>query len=274
MSDLRFSLNMVNSNAAKLQGQYQLKLGGGELTCNEFFDALTPYTLSSNNVRDYPDLAEIATAINQAQMDFIAAKQTYDQVCDNNQQIDAGEFGAPMAMVVTMVQQLSEASDALTAAEAMSDADNTLAPPVEAPTLETDTTSTLNADIRSHITPLQTIVDDMTATRGAYTLLAEYWSEAANGGTTGCQDTVPVIPDDYVLPEDLAASAPNLKLSADLVNTGLQLVRSGWAQFTASCADTTEAMGAIAPSWVTNMNNAGIAFETASTQLSNLRAGS
>jgi hypothetical protein len=271
ISELRAALNAANTNATKLQGQYQIVLGGGTLACDQTFDTLTPYTLSTNNISQYPELAEVANTVNQTQTDLTTARTSYNQVCDEGQTLEPGAFGPAMATTVAVIQQLTTAGDALTIAESITlEVPTPLA--VETPTAEVaPTTSSAGVDIRNHLTALQTMLDDLIAPRGGYTLLNQYWNEGATSGVTdGCRETPPTIPENYPFPAELTASAPNLKLAVDLMNTGLGLLRAGWAQFSASCIAGT--LGPDAAAGLSNAQNAKIALDTAQQQVANLRA--
>jgi len=60
LTELQSTLTRVTNNASKLQTQYQGMLGGGTLDCKQFFDTLTPVSISADNARDFADLATIA----------------------------------------------------------------------------------------------------------------------------------------------------------------------------------------------------------------------
>ncbi len=133
-------------------------------------------------------------------------------------------------------------------------------------------TTTQAIDLRPHIVALQTIIDDMTAFRGANTLLNQYWTDSTTGaGTAGCGAERPVLPDDYMLPEDVATASPDLALIAGLVNTGLGAVRQSWALFDSGCAAGNPAVNA--QQGLTLTQAGATAFSSAATQLTNLRGG-
>jgi len=273
VNELRSAFTQVSNNASKLQNQYRLVLGGGKLPCNEFFDTLTPYNLSSANSQTFPDLAQITADINQAQTDFINAKATYDRVCLKGETVAAGEFGAPMGAIVGLIQRLPTIDTALTTAASQA-ANATSAPAGTTPTAA-PTTAGGGVDLRPHLIALQAIIDDVTAPRGAYTLLSQYWTDANTAGNTqGCSDQFDVtkIPADYALPAEIAPAAPTLKISADLINTGLKAVREGWQTFSQACS--TKTLGQYAASEVARMSAAKQAFDTAARQIASLRGGS
>jgi len=271
--ELRGALTLLTNNATKLQGQYQLVLGGGQLPCNEFFDSLSPTPLSANNAAAFPDLAQISADINQAQSDLSAAKASYDRVCGGGESLAAGDFGAPMGATVAVIQRLPAIETALTTAAEVQEANPTSAPVSEAtPTSESEATAAgSSVDLRPHLTALQNIIDDVTAPRGAYTLLNQYWTEVNSGGTQGCSDpfNVETIPADYVLPSEIMPAAPTLKLSADLVNTGLRALRDGWQTFGLACNNGT--LPQLASDNLLRMDAAQQAFDNAARQIAGLR---
>lgn len=270
VSELRAAYHVLNANTAKLQAQYQGRLGGGALDCTVAFDTLTPFVLSANNTQEFPDLVEIANTINQGQTDFAAAKTTFDQVCVEGQTLDASVFGAPMAQVVGLLQTLSNTDAAITAVEGSENAIvNTPLPAVETPTQEVIATVAPAADIHPHVAALQNIIDEVMAARGAYSLLNQYWNEAKTAGVTdGCRESQPSIPSSYSLPEEFTSNQ-TLKLTADLVNTGLQALRDGWSEFATACTSGTA--GASADAGLIRVGGAKTAFDTAAAQLVNLR---
>ena len=118
IADLQAALTLVSNDATTLQTQYQTKLGGGEMNCSAYFDALTPVTLSPANASSFPDLATLANDINTLQTGFADAKSTYDRVCENGETLEASEFGGPMGKVVALMQSITTAQASLAAAAA------------------------------------------------------------------------------------------------------------------------------------------------------------
>ncbi|MBZ0290820.1 MAG: HEAT repeat domain-containing protein [Anaerolineae bacterium] len=270
MRDLRSAFTMLSNNATKLQAQYQLVLGGGKIPCNEFFDSLTPYTLSPANAQEFSDLATIATDINQAETDFASAKGAYDRVC-SGETLSAGDFGGPMGATVAIIQRLPAIDTAITTA-ANASVDVTAAP-VEATATTQPTAAGGGVDLRPHLIALQNIIDDVTSPTGAYTLLNQYWTEAASAvGTQGCSYPFDVtkIPADYALPPEITPAAPTLKVSADLVNTGLRAIRDGWQTFGLACSSNTLLQYTVDS--LARMDAAKQAFDTAARQIAGLRS--
>ncbi len=116
VSDLQSALTLVSNSTTTLQTQYQTKLGGGEMNCSTYFDTLTPVVLSLANASAFPDLATLATDVNNLQTSLNTAKSTYDRVCDGGEQLAASEFGAPMGQVIAVMQSITTTQAALAAA--------------------------------------------------------------------------------------------------------------------------------------------------------------
>jgi len=269
VADLTSALALLSANATKLQGQYQGVLGGGALNCSETFDSLTPVQLSSNNTRDFPDLATAAQDINNAQQSLGEAKAAYDRVCEQEQDVPASDFGAPMASVVAVLQGIPAIQQTLSGiipAEATPTPEAALVPEVQPTTV--DTTA-----LRNHISSLEVIIDNMSAVRGPYTLLNQFWTEAGTTGTEGCGQLINTtdIPADYTVPPEDAQTYAGLSLAADLVNTGLRLLRQEWESFAASCGRNTTGPDSVAGLQLTQ--SVKTAFDNASIQLDALKAG-
>ncbi len=95
-----------------------------------------------------------------------------------------------------------------------------------------------STDPLRHVSRLYAIIDNVTAPRGAATLLVQYWQDVqTSGATDGCNEPRPNIPDNYiVLPEADLDVYPELAQAVQLVNVGLDAVRNGWAIFRGACA--------------------------------------
>jgi hypothetical protein len=262
VGDLSAALNTLSENTAKLQAQYQGVLGGGDLTCSEAFAALDAVQLSANDASNFADLATIAGQINDAQTSFQTAKTTFDQVC-GGQQLERSAYGAPMQQVIALTQSIDGIRTALTGDAPPADA---ATPTPEAAVEPTPETSVL----RTTVSELQAIIDDVYAVRGAYTLLNVYWTEASTTGTGGCtaQISIDQIPANYELAADLQSNG-DLSLTVNLVNTGLQFLRQGWEQFASACARNETAIQSL--SGLQAAAAAKTAFDSANTQLSLLR---
>lgn len=137
---------------------------------------------------------------------------------------------------------------------APTDAAPTAAPPTEIPptdapsggslpTLEPTVDLSAEAPVERegalrHVNPLYAIINNVTAQRGAATLLVQYWQDVeATGATDGCNEPRPTIPDNYVvLPEADLDAYIELAQAVQLVNVGLDAVRNGWVTFRGVCS--------------------------------------
>lgn len=272
LNDLNTAYTQLNNNVVKLQAQYQAVLGSTALNCTEFFDGITPVALSANNQRDFPELAAIATALTTAQQTYTDAKTSYDQACTSGTQPDPAAFGAPMAKVVAVLQALPPIQQSLTdAAQSATEVPAETGATVE-PTTQPAQVNT--AALRSHLGNLQNMIDDLNAARGPYTLLNQFWSDAASGSTAGCQQQInPAtdIPADYVITDEDKAAFAGLDLAVNLVNTGLQFLRQGWQLYSSSCTGGTT--GVAATSGAQFALSAKTAFDSAANQINILKGG-
>ncbi len=269
LNEITAQLTLVRNDVERLQSQFQTVLGGGTVNCGVFFN--NPSEYSADSARNEPDIVAIITDLNAAHSNLVTAKAAYNQACPpNSQPFTAAEVGAPMGQVVQALTSLAAVDAALPAArgeavdatEAVTQAASTQEAVVSTPTPE--------INVRGHLTALGQIVDNVQAARGANTILNQYWSDVRASGTrAGCNQPVPTIPPDYVLPDIDAQAIPNLKLAVDLINGGLSFLRQGWSQYTNACNanNLAEALAAGAQ----NAQNATSAFENAQTMLTTVR---
>jgi len=269
LAEVRAELTLVRDDVERLQRQYQTVLGGGAVNCGVFFN--NPPVYDPASARNEPDIASVIADLNAAHESLVAAKEAYVKACPpNNTPLTAAEVGAPMGQVVQALQSLAAVDAALTALESGA------ALPTEAATQESATqeavvsTPTPEINIRSHLTALGEIVDNVQAARGANTILIQYWNDVrASGSRAGCSLPVPTIPPDYTLPEADAQAVPNLKLAVDLINGGLRFLRQGWTQYTNACNSNN--LAAALSDGAQSSQNATSAFENAQTMLTTVR---
>ena len=90
---------------------------------------------------------------------------------------------------------------------------------------------------KSHLPALFNIIDTVTDTRGASTLLIQYWEDVqATGSTTGCSALPPSMPDNNVfIPEIDFQASPDLREAVQLINSGLAALHTGWTNFQFDC---------------------------------------
>ncbi len=92
-------------------------------------------------------------------------------------------------------------------------------------------------DIKAQLPALFNIVDDVTATHGASTLLVQYWEDVQTSGSTqGCSTTViPPIPNNVFIAEADLQASPDLRDAVQLINNGLSALRTDWTNFQFAC---------------------------------------
>lgn len=88
-----------------------------------------------------------------------------------------------------------------------------------------------------HVNALYNIIAEVSAPRGAASLLVQYWQDVVDtGSTTGCNVPLPTIPADYVVtPESDLETMQELRSAVELVNVGLETLRGGWITFRGAC---------------------------------------
>ncbi|HEX2908209.1 MAG TPA: HEAT repeat domain-containing protein [Phototrophicaceae bacterium] len=269
LAEIRAGWQLLNNNTDSLRREYQTVAGGSAPKCTAYFNALTPITLSENNRRDYPDVADLATRLNPLQESFVQAKTPFDQACTSSPvPLTANDVAPLLGSLGTISQSLAEIDQQIIAAQSTPiPAATEVSPPTEAGPTPTP------IDTREHLIALQAIIDTVTDSRaGSASRLVQYWEDVQkSGGTAGCQETPPTIPADYVLPPDVARTSPNLGLVAGMVNTGLKGLRDGWQIFSAAC--TSSSLSASLTTWLPRAQAAQQAFVTASSELTKLRNG-
>jgi hypothetical protein len=119
---------------------------------------------------------------------------------------------------------------------------------------------------------LFTIIDEARSTRGSVTLLQTFWEGAsASPDAAGCNEPIPEIPDDYVVPPNVRITA-DLQLAIDLVNSGLAFTRQGWSLKQQAC--TAGDLLNNRENGLMLVTNAQISFDSAETKLNQvLEAG-
>lgn len=262
----------VSADATTLQRQYQNVLGGGTVDCSVTFTSPAPYDPAAAS--GHSDLMAIIERANTALAGLNDAKTAFVQACPpNNTPLTGAEIGAPLSKLTPVIQALPEITAALATARGEAVVPTPTVPQATAAPTAVLPTSTPAYDVTPHTTALTAIIDRMEGAGGANAVLAQYWADVRASGTTGgCGGAAPTIPGNYALPEaDLNQAPQELKLAVDTVNTGLELVRRGWTQFTQACSANNLA-GALENGAVTT-EAATRAFEGARAALNLLNAG-
>ncbi len=237
----------IRNDLKTLQTQFQSVLTGGNPNCTAFFNLPTAISLDNAGALTAEQRAAVE-AVNASQAVVVSGKDRLDRACYENQPIEAAEVGGLLASVIEAQRGLTDVEARLnpsaTAAEPAATATATPEPTAAAPT-ETPlpspapptATPLVLADPRAHLSALYGLMDSVSGPRNALGLLRQAWTDTANAGTTrACDDPMPPIPADYVLPAEEAAAFPELAQATQQVNLGLALLRQGWSLFESACA--------------------------------------
>lgn len=268
MADIDVLRAAIGSDVTTLQSQYSVVQAGGQVDCAASFSNPVVYDISQAG--DASDLSAIATNLNGQIINLITAKAPYNQACpDNAASLTADQLAGPQATLVALQTALAAIDSDIAAAkgevivptptqEGVTAPDPTVVPP------------DIAANLSVHLTPLFTILDEARSVRGSVTALNAFWEGVSdNVVASGCNEPVPAIAENYILPESDAQASVNLKLSVDLLNTGLAFTRQGWDLRQTSCAASDLLNNR--ETGLTLAINARIAFDNAETTLSRVR---
>jgi hypothetical protein len=195
------------------------------------------------------DVLAVVNTLNKARTDLAPVIQAYETACSSKQPIaraDANTFDNTLVAIQTSLFQVQGQLSAFgltPVAPVLPTVDPAITPTPVTPTVAPTATPTLDpSKFSRHFTGLRQIVSLMTGSNGYNTLLRQYWDDIIKSGSTGgCRNLPgPSIPQEYVLPEDVASVAPkDLKTAVDNLNTGLNLSRQSWSAFERFCADSS-----------------------------------
>ncbi len=276
------------------------------LNCGIKFENPAEFIPDSAVAAALPIVQTITDDYNSALQTYQIARQPYDAACRDSAFVFEAEFelevdaslatlaeltntitsliadvnGARGQLAATAAAEGQATLDAQATAEllkATTDADEaTRAASTDEATPEPteEPTSPMSAvDVRSQTGALYTLIDQATGQRGFVSQLNQYWTEVRDtGNTRGCSQEQPVIPEDYVLPENIIVQSPELVSATEQVNTGLRAARDGWAYFDRSCKN-----GAVAGNYQVGLSTtdlATLAFNEATRILDALTGGS
>lgn len=281
MATMRTRLISIHSDGRVLGAQFGVLAGGGELSCELTFTSGEGVTLTPEVEASYPNISILANRVNAAMDDLRDAQDLHAEACATDTMPDAENLEAMSARLDSMMAALTDIESAIATTENSIN----VAPQVEEPDIDDDeddtepveptpepTATIAPESINVHVREMLSIINTVTQQRGANQLLAQYWADVQQAGTTGgCGVTPPTIPDNYPeLPADVAQAVPALNEAREQLNLGLTLLRDqGWPLFTSACASNTlpdqAATGAIVAQTAQN------AFSGASDLLLNLR---
>lgn len=252
----------LKSDATELQRQLNGIKNSQSLNCNFAFKNPAPFEVNPAAVSAFPVAETLTTTYNELQADVASARQPYDEACRGSGTVSESAANTALAalsgvltkatnleaevatakadFVATATSQAqatldTQGTNAIIEETAAAATDEPTPEPTEEPTATLGLTST---ELRTQISAISAIIDDATGDRGFNTLLNQYWTEVQNNGTTsGCRNPRPIIPDDYVLPENATLLSPELVSAVTQVNVGLQANRDGWNFFERSCTN-------------------------------------
>lgn len=221
-------------------------------------------------------IVSVTETLNKARTDMAPIVQAYETACSTKQPIAPADANSFDGILVTIQTNLVQVPSKLSTFGVTPVVPVVTAAPVTPTATETPTPTATPLDPKKfsrHIAGLRDIVTKMTASAGYNTLLRQYWDDIVQSGSTGgCRNLpAPTIPEEYVLPEDIAASAPaELITAVDNINTGLNLSRGSWNAFVRYCSDTT--LASIASQQYTAADTAQTAFKEADTLIDTAEA--
>ncbi len=307
VTDLRHSFDMVNNDTRTLQGELINVISNQPLGCVAFFNNAPSYHADPVDAEVFPDLAALGSRLSDIQTSLAEAKARYDAACNNGAAFGVTEARDTFTMLTPALQNLVPLQADLAQAEASVPANGTNggAVPVTAPTnvpaaptnapAAADTPSAptpvgslqpgvelqpttppvvgSNVDPKTQLAALYNLVDDVTAPRGASTLLLQYWTDVKNSGsTTGCDiGSFPPVPNTIFIPEEYLQGSTNLRNAVQLINNGLAALRDGWKNFQTSCSQRS--LTTDAPAGLANASVVANSFEAAKTLLDRVQSG-
>jgi hypothetical protein len=281
LSDIRQTFIALRDNTTTLQGEFQKALGGGTLDCTAYFNVVEPVQLFPEDAGGYPDIAQIVDRLNVAHANYATAYARFDSACIGTEPLSAEQVGPVYASLVSTIQTLPDLQTALDAAETGQEVIlPTIAPtaappteilPTELPTNTPPPTTEINiADPRAHLATLYGIIENVTADRGAGSLLEQFWEDVqGSGASSACGAAHPPVPESYVLPEADAQASPDLAEAVRMINVGLEGLRVGWTDFEFAC--NSNALAARSSQELAEIRAALASFQAAELLLNNVR---
>ncbi|MDZ4768522.1 MAG: HEAT repeat domain-containing protein [Chloroflexota bacterium] len=291
LADVRGVYTRINDDTRTLQSEYLNVISGRSLGCVSFFNDPPSYTLDARDANAYGDIAAAVDQINQVGATVKAARVPYDGACNGDPAAFAGERANDAYRgLVPVLPQLADIELALTAAEANT-VRPTAIPPTPIPTTPAPPTitplvtlaptampataapTTAPLEIGRVLPPVYAVIDDVTAPRGAATLLVAYWEEVGlNSTSAGCTVSRPEIPEDIVIAEDDLALSFELQRAVQVINNSLEALRSGWTDFVFACNSGANELFTRAPGNLANARASLGGFSNARALLDALRA--
>lgn len=222
----------VLNDANALQGQMNTITRGESQDCTLQFANPSDFILSPAG-QSQANLVELTSKTNEAANMLDPVREAFLASCAANVPPDrqaALDFGTSVIEAQRILRD---------AAVLFGDANIEL-PPTATPSPTPTATPQPTLDVRiadPHMGTLEIIIEQMNGQpRGITVLALSYWQNIQEfGSSEGCLQPEPIYPEDYILPADIAAQFPSLRVATDSVNLGLQLTRQASGAFFAGC---------------------------------------
>lgn len=263
----------LNTDNRTLQGQFRELIQGRSPDCSANLlvnppPFVVPDTLNETN------LTTSAERLNTAATELQPVYTAYQNHCNNSAPLAAAQANELTNTLIKVQNDTFDIPEILGAMGITLPPTSTPNVPTATPSLTPTATLTITPSptfdpgkIRVHRLGLQQIVDTMTGTRGHNSLVLTYWTDVTSSGSTGgCLNLPPPpIPENYVLPDDVAAAVPELADATVKINTGLTLSRQTWQTFDVGCGNNT--LGQVVGVQIQAAQTAQDAFNQAGEQL-------
>jgi hypothetical protein len=259
------------ADASTFQQQFLRVTREGGQDCNVTFNNPSVFVLSPGGQAE-STLVEIANTLNTVYESLNTLRDPFNQACAQNVPLtrdDALNYGS----VVVEVQRQLNTIPGLFGQVGMEVATQVVVTPTPEPTAVPEATATPNlTDARTHIASLELRIRQMVEPRGAASLMEVYWGNLREfGSSEGCRQPAPIIPEDYILPEDIGNNFPALREATDNINLGLLLTRQNVTAFSAACQ--SEDPGEQVAERLQQITAAREAFQDAQDALDSLQGG-
>lgn len=258
VNEIGLRTDELEDDTQTLQQQLNNVRDGAALQCGAAFKNPADFPLDPQVGTQFASVQSVSDRYNDLRLDFISAKQSFDTACSASETVSAEATSVSLTSLSSILsaipalkseieavrQAVNSAVTATANAQATGDAAQSTsnaptAVPTEGPTI-TSTPGLASSEITRHAAAMISLVDAATGQRGFNTLLAQYWADIRdNGSTIGCNTAAPTIPENYVLTEEEKRLAPDLANALVQLDTGLALVRQGWTLFTNACTAGT-----------------------------------
>ena len=240
IAELRTMRGELNADANTLLAQLQEVTRGNDQDCSvvESFADPDEYNTETLNSGDYQAILAAAEQYNEVQAKLAEVRSAFEQSCDTETPISVDDaFQLREGALLEARTMLNNLEETLNSPD--------LAPDVELPTTTpepTETplpTATIDPSLISgYVVSLQNNLDEMNVPiRGKNNLILQHWTDIQENGTTlACRDGIPVLPEEYTLPDEEIDQLPQALIDAvDTYNEALKLSRTSWELFEISC---------------------------------------